>query len=103
MDARRRWRIMIPDGLVADSGEVVEIEPQRKLVLKWRNEFRPELCGAEGYSLMTYELEKQGDTVKLTVIHEMDKPDSKLINAVLERLADDPCKPQESARNRRIA
>ncbi len=37
---------------------------------------------AEGYSRLTYELEKQGDMVKLTVIHEMDKPDSKFIGAV---------------------
>jgi uncharacterized protein YndB with AHSA1/START domain len=75
------WRIMIPDGRVADSGEVIEIEPQRRLVLSWRNEFQPELC-AEGYSRLTYELEPQGQSVKLTVIHEMDKPDSKFIEAV---------------------
>jgi uncharacterized protein YndB with AHSA1/START domain len=75
------WRLMIPDGRVGDSGEILEIEPGRKLVLRWRNEFMPELH-AEGYSRMTYELEKQGDLVKLTVIHEMDKPGSKLIDAV---------------------
>jgi uncharacterized protein YndB with AHSA1/START domain/DNA-binding transcriptional ArsR family regulator len=72
------WRIMIPDGRVADSGEVLEIEPRRRLVLKWRNEFKPELH-AEGYSRLTYELEKQGESVKLTILHEIDKPDSKLI------------------------
>jgi uncharacterized protein YndB with AHSA1/START domain len=75
------WRIMIPDSTVADSGEVVEIEAPRRLVLRWRNEFRPELR-AEGYSRLTYELEKRGESVKLTVIHEMDKPDSKFIQAV---------------------
>jgi uncharacterized protein YndB with AHSA1/START domain len=75
------WRIMMPDGRVADSGKVLEIEPERRLVLSWRNEFKPELQ-AEGYSRMTYELEKVGDSVKLTVLHEMDKPGSKLINAV---------------------
>ena len=31
---------------------------------------------------MTYELEQHGDSVKLTVTHEIDKPDSKLIEAV---------------------
>ena len=72
---------MIPDGRVADSGEVLEIEPNRRLVLKWRNEFRPELR-EEGYSRMTYELEQKGDSVKLTVIHEMDRPESKFIEAV---------------------
>jgi uncharacterized protein YndB with AHSA1/START domain len=75
------WRAMIPDGRVADGGEVVEIEAHRKLVLTWRNEFIPELRG-EGYSRLTYELEPQGDAVKLTVVHEMDKPDSKLIQRV---------------------
>ncbi len=75
------WRIMIPDGRVADSGKVLEIEPHRKLVLKWRNEFRPELH-AEGYSRLTYELEKQGEMVKLTVIHEIDHPQSQFIEKV---------------------
>jgi uncharacterized protein YndB with AHSA1/START domain len=75
------WRIMIPDGRVADSGEVLEIEPHRRLVLKWRNEFRPELK-AEGYSRLTYQLEKEGNSVKLTVIHEIDKEGSKFIEAV---------------------
>jgi uncharacterized protein YndB with AHSA1/START domain len=72
---------MIPDGRVADSGEVLEIEPHRRLVLAWRNEFKPELR-AEGYSRLTYELEQQGEPVKLTVIHEIDKPDSNFIEAV---------------------
>jgi len=75
------WKLMIPDGRVGDAGEVLEIEPQRRLVLSWRNEFRPELR-EEGYSRLTYELEQQGASVKLTVIHEIDKPDSKLIEAV---------------------
>jgi uncharacterized protein YndB with AHSA1/START domain len=75
------WRLMIPDGRVGDSGEVVEIEPGRRLVLKWRNELLPELH-AEGYSRMTYELEQKGESVKLTVIHEMDTPGSKFIEGV---------------------
>ena len=78
------WRIMRPDGVVADSGEVVEIEPHKRLVLSWRNEFRPELK-AEGHSRMTYELEQQGDMVKLMLTHEMPhiaSGESKLIDAV---------------------
>ena len=75
------WRIMIPDGRVGDSGEVLEIEPPRRLVLSWRNEFKPELR-AEGFSRLTYEIEQQGDMVKLTLIHEIDRPESKLIKAV---------------------
>jgi uncharacterized protein YndB with AHSA1/START domain len=75
------WKLMIPDGRLADSGEVLEIEPERKLVLTWRNEFKPELR-VEGFSRLTYELEQQGESVKLTVIHEMDKAQSKFIDAV---------------------
>ncbi len=74
------WRLMIPDGRVGDSGEILEIEPERRLVLTWRNEFMPELH-AEGDSRMTCELEPQGESVKLTIIHEIDKPDSKLIES----------------------
>jgi uncharacterized protein YndB with AHSA1/START domain len=75
------WLLMIPDGRIGDSGEIVEIEPERRLVLTWRNEFKPELR-AEGYSRLTYELEEMGESVKLTLIHEIDKGDSRLIDAV---------------------
>lgn len=75
------WKIVAPDGRVMDSGEVLEIDPPKRLVLKWRNEFKPELK-AEGYSRMTYELEPEADMVKLTVLHEIDKGQSKLISAV---------------------
>jgi uncharacterized protein YndB with AHSA1/START domain len=72
------WRIVVPDGRSTDSGEIIEIEPPRRLVLSWRNELFPEAY-AEGHSRLTYELEPKGDTVKLTVIQEIDRPDSKLI------------------------
>jgi uncharacterized protein YndB with AHSA1/START domain len=75
------WRLMIPDGRVGDAGEIVEVEPGRRLVLLWRNEFKPELRD-EGDSRLTYELEKQGTTVKLTVIHESERTGSKLIEEV---------------------
>ncbi len=75
------WRIMIPDGRVADSGEVLENDRPRRLVLSWRNEFLPELK-AEGYSRAAFDLEQVGDSVKLTVTHEMDRDGSKFIRSV---------------------
>jgi uncharacterized protein YndB with AHSA1/START domain len=75
------WRMLAPDGQVTDGGEVLEIEPEKRLVLKWRHEFRPELR-AEGYSRMTYELVQQGEAVRLTVTHDIDLPESKLIESV---------------------
>lgn len=75
------WTLRLPDGRVGDSGTVLEIEPDKRLVLSWRNDFVPELK-EEGYSRVTFELDKVGDSVKLTVIHESDKPKSKLIEKV---------------------
>jgi uncharacterized protein YndB with AHSA1/START domain len=75
------WRIVTPDGDVTDSGEVIEIDPPQKLVLSWQNQFKPELK-AEGATRATFLLEPQGAEVKLTVIHEIDIPNSKMIEAV---------------------
>lgn len=77
------WRMLKPDGSLCDSCEVIEVDPSRRLVLNWRNEFAPEMR-KEGYSRMTLEIEKQGATVKLTVLHEMDRPRSKFIESVSE-------------------
>jgi len=75
------WKIMIPDGRVADAGEVVEIIPEKRLVLKWRNEFMPELK-AEGYTRMTCEIEQAGESVKLSILHESEVAESKMIQSV---------------------
>jgi len=75
------WRILFSDGRIADTGEVLEIEPGKRVVLSWRHEFDSGLT-AEGYSRMTYEIVPQGEMVKLTVTHSMEKGESKFIKAV---------------------
>lgn len=75
------WSLKFEDGRVADTGEVVEIDPPRRLVLKWRNEFRPELK-EEGYSRCVMEIEPKGELVKLTVTHSIEKEGSKFVAAV---------------------
>lgn len=77
------WRLVKPDGGVCDSGEILEIKPPRRLVLKWRHELMPKLR-TEGYSRMSLEIEKHGMSVKLTILHEMNKPGSKFIEAITE-------------------
>lgn len=75
------WKIVEPDGTVPDSGEILELDAPRRLVLKWQSQGKAELR-EEGFSRMSYELETQEEMVKLTVRHEMDKEESKLIRSV---------------------
>lgn len=75
------WQMLFPDGRVADTGEILEFNPPRRIVLKWRNEFRPELK-AEGFTRCTIELEPAGAAVKLTISHTIERADSKFIEAV---------------------
>jgi len=79
--AGARWELVYPDGRVTDAGEIEEFDPPKQLVLKWRNEFRPELK-AEGFARCTISLEPISDAVKLTITHTIDRADSKLIEAV---------------------
>ncbi len=75
------WKMTYPDGRLTDSGEIVEIDPPRRMVIRWQNEWKPELK-AEGPSRCTIELEPMGRAVKLTITHDIDRPESKLITAV---------------------
>jgi len=75
------WAMKFGDGRTADAGEVVEIDPPKRLVLKWRNEFRPELK-EEGFSRCVYDFEPDGDIVRLTIIHTIDRDAAKFIEAV---------------------
>jgi uncharacterized protein YndB with AHSA1/START domain len=75
------WKMVFSDGRVADAGEVLEIDAPRRLVLKWQNQFRPELK-EEGYLRCVYELEQTGEIVKLTIAHTIERENAKLIEAV---------------------
>ena len=82
------WSLSFEDGRVADTGEILEAEPPRRLVIRWRNEFKPELK-AEGYSRCTMSIETAeyypgmgGTAVKLTIQHEIEGTGGKFIEAV---------------------
>jgi uncharacterized protein YndB with AHSA1/START domain len=51
------------------------------MVIRWQNVWKPELK-AEGPSRCTIELEPTGSAVKLTITHEMDRPQSEFVTAV---------------------
>jgi len=75
------WRLFFADGRLADSGEALEIDPPRRLVLKWRNDWKPEMK-ADGDTRCVFSIEPEGrGMVKLTVVHEADRP-HRLIEAV---------------------
>ena len=75
------WQLRFADGRIGDTGEVLEIDPPHRLVLRWQNEFRPELK-AEGPAQCTFELEPHGEIVKLTITHSSPQANSQLIVAV---------------------
>ena len=75
------WRLLFEDGRTADAGEVLEADPPKRLVISWRHEWRPELT-AEGVARASFDIVPTEDSVKLTVVHEIDRPGSKLIESV---------------------
>ena len=75
------WRLLAPDGQIFDSGEILEAEPPRRLVIRWQHQNKPELK-AEGASLCTMELEPIGAAVKLSIVHTIEREPSKLIEAI---------------------
>jgi uncharacterized protein YndB with AHSA1/START domain len=75
------WKMVFPNGEVADTGEILEVERPKRIRLKWRNEFRPELK-AEGFAVCTIEIEPYGDAVRLSIMHTIERAESKFIQAV---------------------
>jgi uncharacterized protein YndB with AHSA1/START domain len=75
------WRLVFDDGRVADSGEILESDPPRRLVIKWLNQWNAEM-NAEGPARCVMELELVGEAVKLTITHSIEREASKLIGAV---------------------
>jgi uncharacterized protein YndB with AHSA1/START domain len=75
------WKIVAPDGRVFDKGEILEIDPPRRMAIRWTNEWKPEFK-LEGPSRCTFELAQVDNAVKLTLTHEIEVSESKLIAAV---------------------
>jgi uncharacterized protein YndB with AHSA1/START domain len=61
-----------PDGSVHISGEVVECDPPRKLTVTWNVNW-PALVEKLGPTLVTYEIERAGDAVRLTLTQAHDR------------------------------
>jgi uncharacterized protein YndB with AHSA1/START domain len=84
------WCLKFEDGRTADTGEILEAVPYKRLVIgNWQNQFKPELKQA-GKSRCTMEIELADDypsfggkAVKLTITHEAEaEQGAPLIEAV---------------------
>jgi len=75
------WTLTFTDGRIADTGEILELDRPRRIVLTWRNQWRPELK-AEGEARCVMEIEPQDGAVKLTITHSIERAASKFIEAV---------------------
>lgn len=75
------WKLVSGDGQLFDSGQIVEADPPRRLVIRWQNQIRPELT-VEGESLCTMEIEPSSTAVKLSITHTIERDPSKFIEAV---------------------
>ena len=62
-----------PDGALHISGEVIECEPPRKLTVTFNVNW-PALVDKLGPTLVTYEIEPAGESVKLTLLQSHDRP-----------------------------
>jgi uncharacterized protein YndB with AHSA1/START domain len=88
MTVESEWKVGSPwrlyaDGSLMDSGEVLESNAPKRLVMSWLNEWEPAFK-AEGASRCVFEIESMGAAAKFTLTHSMDRPDSKFIGAVSE-------------------
>jgi uncharacterized protein YndB with AHSA1/START domain len=75
------WKMVSGDGTLLDHGEILESDPPRRLVIRWRHALKPELA-AEGDSICTMLLEPDNGAVKLSITHAVDREESKLVHAV---------------------
>lgn len=77
------YRYVLPNGESMLEGEVLEVDPPHKLVTTFRPQWDEE--GKRDRSIITYEIEQQGDMCKLTMTH--DSPDGPIHEGFIEAWA----------------
>ncbi|HVZ30317.1 MAG TPA: SRPBCC family protein [Asticcacaulis sp.] len=72
------WKMILPDGTLCNSGEILEFNPPSRLVLSWRHDMGEERK-AEGASQVVWDIEVVGQACKLTLTQTIGVADSKVI------------------------
>jgi uncharacterized protein YndB with AHSA1/START domain len=65
--------VRMPDGSIHIGGEVIECDPPKKLAVTWNVNW-PGLVERLGVTLVTWEIERAGAAVKLTLTQSHDRP-----------------------------
>ncbi|WFU57424.1 SRPBCC family protein [Bradyrhizobium pachyrhizi] len=65
--------VRTPDGALHISGEVIECDPLKRLTVTFNVNW-PQLVEKLGPTLVTWEIEPAGDSVKLTLLQSHDRP-----------------------------
>jgi uncharacterized protein YndB with AHSA1/START domain len=68
-----QFRVRAPDGSDHITGEVVECDPPRRLTVTWDVNW-PGLVEKLGSTLVTYDIEQAGGSVRLTMTQANDRP-----------------------------
>jgi uncharacterized protein YndB with AHSA1/START domain len=77
------WQMVQPSGTVTDAGEIIAIDPPKRLELSWAHQMNAE-AKAEGYGRCIFEVEPSGEASKLTVTHTMPIANSETIAMISE-------------------
>lgn len=75
------WKMTSTDGVLYDAGEITESVPNKRLVMNWEHQLKPELKSKRP-TICTIDLEPTGSAVKLTITHSMDPEAAKFLEAV---------------------
>ena len=75
------WALRSEKDEIMDSGSILEIDPPKRMVIAWQHQKMSEFK-QDGPTRCTIALEANGDQVKVSIQHECEKDNAKVIHAV---------------------
>ena len=87
------WKLVFGDDQILDTGEIVEAEPPRRLVIRWQHQSKPKLKRRRRVRNARWNWNPAERRSKLSITHTIEREPSKLIAAVSGGLAEDHLQP----------